>query len=207
LRKLGIAEASCILVDGPFDEATILAEQLAENLHRENLSPIEEAQGYHRYMKLKGVTASLAATELAVPASRISRALPLLELPEQLQAAIHNHTIAKDTAYYLAKLPTGEERDRLFSLALASGLARDSAVRAVKAAQKAGTSSTPIKRVVCQLGGGKSLTIQGSAVRLESMIEMLEDVLREARKARTLGWEIATLTRVFKDRAKTGGQT
>jgi ParB family transcriptional regulator, chromosome partitioning protein len=205
LLALGKTTAPCIVVDGPRDETTLLVEQLAENIHRENLSPIEEAKGYRRYMLLKAIPASQAAQELAVPPSRISRALPLLDLPEELQAAIHNLTIAKDTAYHLSRLPPGTERDRLFAMALTSDLARDSAARAVKAAQKTATSSASSKRVVCQLGEGRSLTVQGSSVRIDSLIEMLEDVLKEARKARSQGLDITTLAKLFRDRAAEGG--
>jgi ParB family transcriptional regulator, chromosome partitioning protein len=204
-RQLGLTEVPCVIVQDALDEASTLAEQLAENIHRENLSPIEEAQGYRRYMLLKAIPASQAAQELAVPPSRISRALPLLELPEDLQTAIHNQTVAKDTAYHLSRLPPGEERERLFAVALTSGLARDSAARAVKAAQKTATSTASSKRVVCQLGEGRSLTVQGLSVRIDAFIEMLEDVLKEARKARTQGFDITTLAKMFRDRAAKGG--
>ena len=59
--------------------------------------------------------------------------------------------------------------------------------------------------MVCKLTGDRSLTVLGTAVRLESFIETLEEVLREARKARVQGWDLSTLARVLKDRVAKGG--
>src|SRR5580700_8552627 len=110
MTKLGWTQAECSIVDGPLDETTILAEQLAENIHREDLSPIEEAEAYRRYLSLTKITAAQAAKELHVPASRISRALPLLDLPEEVRVKIHTGQLPKETGYYLARSPEGEER-------------------------------------------------------------------------------------------------
>lgn len=204
MKLLGMTETPCIIVDGPLDEMTILAEQLAENIHRENLSPIEEAQGYTRYLKLKAIPAAQAALELAVPATRISRVLPLLELPVDVQAAIHAGTIAKDTAYHLARLPAGKGREGLISQALAGSLSREAAVRAVKASQPDATDTPAISRASCKLPGNYTLTFSGPKVRLDSFIEAIESVLKEARKARTQGLDVSTLTKMFRDRSAGG---
>lgn len=200
LSLLGAITADCILADGTNDAVATLAEQLAENIHREDLSPIEEAEGYRRYMDLRGVSAARAAEELQISPTRISRALPLMDLPDAVRAAVHDGRIAKDTGYSLARLSPGEDRDRLIAKALTGSLRRDDAARAAKATRTPVTETT-VRRVTCRLSGGRSLTVAGPAIRLDTVIEALEDALKGARRARVQGWDIATLAKVFKDRA------
>ena len=206
LLRLGAMDATCIIVDGRLDEASVLAEQLTENLLREDLSPIEEAEGYRRYIALRRITAVQAAEELQVPPARISRALPLLNFPREVREAIHGRRIAKETAYYLSRLPEGDERDGLVAQALAGTLTRDAAARSVKTAKRQDSDdSPPVNRMTCKLAGGRSLTISAPAIKIDGLIELLEDVLKEARKARMQGWDVGTLARVFRDRAAKGG--
>ncbi|HEX4607815.1 MAG TPA: ParB/RepB/Spo0J family partition protein [Urbifossiella sp.] len=204
LQKLGTKTAGCVIVSGPLDEATVLAEQLAENVLREDLSPVDEAAGFRRYLSLRGVTAARAAEELHVPPARISRALPLLDLPGDLQAAITAGQIPKDTGYYLARLPASADREELFARALAGSLTRDQAARAVRAV-RSHPPEPATSRVTCKLAGGRSLTVTGSSITLDTLIEIVEDVLKEARKARAQGWDATTLAKVFRDRAAAGG--
>lgn len=205
LEKLEAKSAPCIIVEGPLDESTILAEQLAENIHRENLSPIDEAHAYRRYLALKAIPASQAALELAVPATRISRALPLLELPDEVQTAIHVGTIPKETAYYLSRLPDGEERNRLISQALAGTLSRDAAARAVKVSSSDHADTPAISRASFRLRDHRTLTLSAPAVRLDLFIDTLEELLKAARKVRSQGLDISALSKMFRDRPTTGG--
>jgi ParB family transcriptional regulator, chromosome partitioning protein len=201
LLQLGVAEVLCVLVEGPLDEATILAEQLAENLHRENLNPLDEAEGYRRYLDARGIPAARAAEELQVPPARISRALALLDLPEELREGVRAGRIPKDAGYHLSRLPEGSERQRLFAQALAGSLSRDTAARAAQAARREAPESIPVARVACKLPEGRSLTLVGAAITLESLIKTLEDFLKEARKAHQQGWDVTTLAKVCRDRA------
>lgn len=205
LLKLGVPTADCVIVDGPMGEVDCLAERLAENLLRENLTPIDEAEGYRRYIALRGVTAAKAAQELHVPPARISRVLPLLDLPEALRAQIHAGRVSKDTAYYLARLPAGDERQRLFDLAAEGRLSRDEAARAAKTPAKPVAAAEPVTRVALKLPEGRSLTAAAPAITLDGLIETLEDVLKAARKARAQSWDVSTLAKVLKDRAAAGG--
>lgn len=204
LLRIGQTEAACIVVEGPLDEATVLAEQMAENLHREGISPIDEANAYRRYLSATGLTAARAAEQLQVAPARISRALVLLDLPEPVRAAVHDGRIPKETGYYLTRLPDGDDRDRFIADALAGTLTRDRAARAVQATRTKPAESA-LARVTCPLGDGRSITVSGTAVKLETLIESLEDVLKEARKARQQGLDVTTLAKIFRDRAAAGG--
>lgn len=204
LRRLAATTAPCLVIETPTDEATVLAEQLAENVIRQNLTPVEEADAYRRYLRLTGVTAAAAAEQLQVSAARISRALALLELPEEVRAAVHTGAVPADTAYHLSRLPAGETRDQLLTKAAAGNLSRDAAARAVRAARTEPTSAS-LTRASFRLAADRTLTLSGPAVELGALIDTLEDVLKEARRARTHGFDITTLAKMFRDRAANGG--
>ncbi len=188
---------------------TALAEQLAENVIRQNLSPIEEASGYRRYIALKQISATQAAQELHVAPSRLSRLLPLLELPEEVRARIDQGEIPQETGYYLTRLPEGEDRTRLIAEAMTGTLSRDAAARSARATRS--TASLPqansVSRVSCKLSGGRALTFCAASVQLTSLIETLEEVLKSARKAHQQGLDVTTLAKIFRDKAsaKAGG--
>jgi ParB family chromosome partitioning protein len=205
LVKLGAATAECIVAGGPLDEAAVLAEQHAENIHREAVSPIQEAEAYQRYMALKQVTAARAAQDLHVPPSRLSRLLPLLDLPADVRGKIDRGEIPPDTAYHLTRLPDGDERDHLLARAADGTLTRDDAAGAVKTAKSGPPDGAPVARVTCKLAGGRSLTVTAGSVDLNSLIQTLEEVLKASRDARKRGWSASTLVKAFRDRAAAGG--
>lgn len=209
LVKLGAATADCVVTDGPLDEAATLVEQLTENVIRQNLGPIEEAEAYRRYIALKQISAAQAAQELHVAPSRLSRLLPLLELPAAVRAEIDRGVIPQDTAYYLSRLPDGDERTRLIAEAVTGTLSRDAAARSAKTRRATAPPSPahPVTRVRCNLSGGRSVTFCAAAVGLNALIETLEEVLKSARKAEQQGLGVTTLAKIFRDRtaAKAGG--
>jgi hypothetical protein len=98
-------------------------------------------------------------------------------------------------------LPEGSERQRLFAQALAGSLSRDAAARAAQAARRDVPESAPVARVACKLPEGRSLPLVGTAINLESLIETLEDFLKEARKARGQGGDVPALATGCRDRA------
>ncbi len=205
LLQLGMTSAPCVIVEGSLDEASVLAEQIVENVLRDNLNPIEEADAYRRYIALKQCSAAQAAAELHVAPSRLSRLLPLCDLPEEVRERVASGAIPQDTAYYLSRVPEGDERTRLFDRALKGELRRDDAARAAKTKTTPNSNSPSVNRITCKLAGGRLLTLSGHLVKLTSLIETLEEVLKEARKARQQGLEISTLAKLFRDRAAAAG--
>jgi ParB family transcriptional regulator, chromosome partitioning protein len=207
LMALGATEVPCIVVDGPSDEASILAEQLTENLVRQNLSAMEEAKAYRRFMELRGCSPKEAAQELSVAPGRLSKLLPLLNLPAELQDKVHDGTLAADTAYHLSRLADSDDRTFLFEQALKGQLNRDQVAARAKshAAKTPDAPKVSLRRVSCPLANGHIVTLSGGHdLELEGFVESLEIILKEARKARTQGLNISTLARVFRDKSKGG---
>nr|WP_235804754.1 nucleoid occlusion protein [Secundilactobacillus kimchicus] len=75
------------------DETASLA--LIENLQREGLSPIEEAQAYQALMKLNQLTQAQLAGEVGKSQSFIANKLRLLKLSQPVQDAMMAHEISE----------------------------------------------------------------------------------------------------------------
>jgi ParB family chromosome partitioning protein len=79
----GLTEVPALVREVP-DEAA-LAMSLIENIQRENLNPLEEAQGIQRLIKEFGMTHQAASQALGSSRSTVSNLLRLLNLPPPVQ--------------------------------------------------------------------------------------------------------------------------
>lgn len=79
----GLTEVPALVREVP-DEAA-LAMSLIENIQRENLNPLEEAQGIQRLIKEFGMTHQAASQALGSSRSTVSNLLRLLNLPAPVQ--------------------------------------------------------------------------------------------------------------------------
>lgn len=76
-----------VIVKSLSDNA-MMALSIIENLQREDLNPIEEAQGINAYMKRLTLTQAQAAEKLGKSRAAIANTLRLLNLPAQVQQLI-----------------------------------------------------------------------------------------------------------------------
>lgn len=87
----GLAEVPVVVRSVP-DEAA-LAMALIENIQREDLNALEEAQGIQRLIDEFGMTHESAATALGRSRSAVSNLLRLLQLPEPVRDMLHRGEI------------------------------------------------------------------------------------------------------------------
>lgn len=99
VRAPGLETIDCCFVNGELSEAEKLEQQMIENLLREDLSPIEQARGFSALMELRDWNGKQVAASLHIPASTVSRALALLDLPEDIQGRVDSGDIAARSAY------------------------------------------------------------------------------------------------------------
>ncbi|WP_422932158.1 ParB/RepB/Spo0J family partition protein [Singulisphaera sp. PoT] len=83
-RMAGLPFLDCLIFAERPTAAEIAQVQLTENCLRENLNPIEQAQGFRLVMEQQGLNASQLAELLHLAVSTVTRALGLLELPDDL---------------------------------------------------------------------------------------------------------------------------
>lgn len=97
---------------------------LVENLHRENLNPVEEAYGIKRLIEKERWTQREAAKEIGKSPSDLSGLLRIIELPEEFLSAVltSEFPISRNMLVELSRLPDGPERAALMERALAGNL-------------------------------------------------------------------------------------
>lgn len=90
------------------DDQQVLEVQLIENLQRDNLQPLEEAQGFRELMQMHGLSADALAERLGKSRSQVYARLKLLELCPEAQDALQAGTIDASKALLLSRLPAGK---------------------------------------------------------------------------------------------------
>lgn len=134
-QRAGLTEIDCYFHDGDLEPSEILEQQLIENCLREDLQPIEEARAFASLMKFNGWTGKQVAESLRVHPSRVSRALALLDLPDEVQEQVTSGQISARSAYEISKLPNPETQTALAKKTAAGELTHGQTVGAVRQRQ------------------------------------------------------------------------
>ena len=87
-RLAGLKEIPAMVLEAKESEVMELA--LIENLQREDLNPIEEAEGYDLLMRQFGLTQEDVAHRVVKSRSAVANALRLLGLPEEVRSMVAN---------------------------------------------------------------------------------------------------------------------
>lgn len=134
-QQAGLTEIECYFHETELNPSEIMEQQLIENCLREDLQPIEEAQAFADLMKLNGWTGKEVAVALRVHPSRVSRALALLKLPEEIQEQVNAGVIPARSTYEISKLPNADAQTALAEKAAAGALSHAQAANAVRQRQ------------------------------------------------------------------------
>ena len=105
---------------------------LVENIQREDLNAIEEAQGIRRLMEECALTQEVAAERIGRSRSAVANILRLLNLPERIQNAVIEGTLSAGHARVLAGIDDAELQSGLFAKTMQFGWS----VRQLEAAAK-----------------------------------------------------------------------
>ena len=132
VQLLGQTEIEAIVDAAPADERAIFDLALSENIQREDLNAIEEAQGVNRLMNECALTQEAVAERLGRSRSAIANLLRLLNLPARIQSAVIDGTLSAGHARVLAGIADSELQGALFAKTLQFGWS----VRQLEAAAK-----------------------------------------------------------------------
>lgn len=101
-RRAGLVEVPAIIKDFTDDEMMSIA--LLENIQRENLNIIEEANAYKKMIDVMGLTQEELANKVGKSRSHITNILGILKLPKKVQDMVLNNKISMGHARSLSKL-------------------------------------------------------------------------------------------------------
>lgn len=132
-KTAGLKKVPIILKSADSQKKLELA--LIENLHRENLNPIEEARAYKGLVDEFGLKHQTVATKMGKSRSQITNTLRLLNLPEKIQIAIQNKKIPQSSARLLVTL-TPKEQELYLERFLKTGMTVRDVTREKKISSK-----------------------------------------------------------------------
>lgn len=101
-RMAGLDEVPVLVKDVNDEQAAALA--LIENLQREDLDPIEEAEGCAQLMERYGLTQEQAAQRLGKSRSALANTMRLLNLPDSIRAQVRSGALSTGHAKVLLGL-------------------------------------------------------------------------------------------------------
>lgn len=103
-----------VIVRNQDDENHRIELSLVENIQREDLDPIEEAQAYAKLMEITGATQEGVAEMVGKSRVAVANTLRLLKLPEDMQVQLKQGIISPGHARALLSIEEETERRRLF---------------------------------------------------------------------------------------------
>lgn len=141
-RMAGITEVPVTIREMTDEEESIFA--LIENLHREDLNAIEEAQGIKTIIDTFGFTQEEAAQKVGKSRTAVTNSLRLLNLPEDISNLVRDGKISMGHARALLSFEDAAEASRVAQLVVKDGISVRDVERLAKSAQK--TKKSPEKR-------------------------------------------------------------
>jgi ParB family chromosome partitioning protein len=126
-RRAGL-QTIPVLAQAHADDAQSLEQALVENLHREDLNPLEEAAAYQQLIDDFSFTHEQVAKRVGKSRAAITNTLRLLQLPAGVQRALADATISAGHARALLGTPDRALQEELAARVVSEGLS----VRAVE---------------------------------------------------------------------------
>jgi len=139
-KLAGISRVPVVVKDVADDNLLEIA--LIENIQRENLNPIEEAQAYKKLIETVGLTQESLATRVGRDRSYITNYLRLLRLPDDVQQLVKESRLSTGHARTLLAIDQVDLQRRLARQIIDGGLS----VRATEQLVQKATEEKPARR-------------------------------------------------------------
>ncbi|GAA2718955.1 ParB/RepB/Spo0J family partition protein [Actinocorallia aurantiaca] len=185
-QRAGLDRIPAIIRDTSDDD--LLRDALMENLHRQQLNPLEEAAAYRQLLDDFGATHEQLAARVGRSRPHISNTLRLLNLPPAVQRRLAANVLSAGHARALLGLDSPEAMEALATRIVAEGLS----VRAVEEIIALREADDPVRPVRRPVRKPTAPGLESLAERLSERYETKVRVDLGARKGRIVV-EFATL--------------
>jgi len=135
-QMAGLSEVPVIIKDLSDREMAELA--LIENLQREDLDAVEEAEGYRHLMNEYSMTQEQVAERVGKSRPAVANSVRLLELPGQVLEMLRNGDIAAGHARALLSLTNEDDMVRIGTIAAKKGMTVREVEKTVRKEKEAG---------------------------------------------------------------------
>jgi ParB family chromosome partitioning protein len=170
VKIAGLATIPAVIRES--DDAESLREALIENLHREDLGPLEMGEAFQELLEDLGATQEELAERLGVSRPHVTNTIRLLQLPSDVQQLLATRQIAAGHARALLALPDPEAQ---VSLALRAA-AEELSVREVEELVRAYSESA--SKPASRAGKGTAATDPAFGEAEEILSEQLQTRVR-----------------------------
>ncbi len=116
----GFTEIPAIIKD--FTDKEMMEVALLENIQREDLNPIEEAEAYNKIIESSNITQEELAKRVSKSRSYITNVLGLVSLPEEIKVLVIDKKLSMAHAKILSKLSDDEYAIRLANRIVEEGM-------------------------------------------------------------------------------------
>ncbi len=137
----GLTEVPAIVARYTTEQRLVIS--LIENLQREDLDPIEEAEAFHRFIERSGSSQDEVGSQIGKSRAYVANSLRLLNLAPEIREAIQSGEISPGHARALLSVSVGPDRERLFQRITSEGLS-------VRSAEEASRNLTAGGRIVAR---------------------------------------------------------
>jgi len=184
-KEAGLATIPCEIAEHSDEELIEIG--LAENIQRQDLDPLEEAQAFRAFMDQRGYTIARLAERIGKDRSYVESRVALLRTPEDVQQMVARRPDTIRAAREIAKLPTEAERRTLIDGVLAGTLSKEDVRSLVRETTEHVEDEEHASGSSPQAENSRRRTLSPS---LEDMDQRLE---RDFRRLRMIvsGWESA----------------
>ena len=142
-RMAGLYEVPVVIKELTDEETIELA--MVENLQREDLNPLEEAQGYKYMMEKLSITQEEAAKKVGKSRPAVANALRLLSLPDEILKMVESKELSPGHARALLAFGTEDEMIAIANLIVKKGLSVREVERLAKQSKKVKKPAAPKK--------------------------------------------------------------
>jgi len=144
-RMAGLVKVPVVVKDVSAGE--MLETALVENIHREDLNPLEKAEAYYRLTKEFGLTQDEVSRRVGQDRSTVANFLRLRNLPPEIQADIVNNTLSMGHARALLGAKTPDHQKAVWRRIVSEHLsvrATEALIKKKKAARKKPGRARPV---------------------------------------------------------------
>lgn len=133
-RMAGLVEVPVTIREMTDEEESIFA--LIENLHREDLNAIEEAEGLKTLIETFGLTQEEAAIRVGKSRTAVTNSLRLLNLPQDISNLVKDGMLSMGHARALLSVEDKNEASRIASMVIKNGISVREVERLAKSVNK-----------------------------------------------------------------------
>jgi ParB family chromosome partitioning protein len=140
-RKLDRSTITAIVTDGNVDEIGLI-----ENLQREELNAVDQAEAILRLMEKYAYTQEQVGQVIGKARSSISELISIARLPDEIKGAARRAAVSRSVLLEIARLDDHEAQHQLLTVSLEGG-----SVRAVRGARKSSSGVVATKTPTGQM--------------------------------------------------------